>query len=154
MTSLQLSVFGQRLPTAVEQADASRLRQIMSKTRAPNGAFRFVFGLAENGPQETYIDEALGETLLAFLEIVEKGQAVQIVPIEAELSTKQAAGLLNVSRPHLIKLLNEGKMEFRKVGSHRRVRASELFEYKRKQEELRAKALEEMIREVEGDDLL
>lgn len=67
------------------------------------------------------------------------GNCVQITAIETELTTQQAADLLNVSRPHLVKLLDSGKIPFRKVGSHRKVTVKAIKKY---EEELRRKRKE------------
>jgi len=155
MTALHASVFGDRLPTQVEQSDATRLKQIMQRTKVATGSYKFQFKSSETGePSEVFIDAALGDSLLEFLDIVARGQSVQIVPIEAELSTKQAAALLNISRPFLIKLLENGEIPYRKVGVHRRVKAAELFDYKQAQDALRASVLDKIIESSEADDLL
>ncbi len=155
MGLLQATVFGDRLPTAVEQDDAARLKRIMDATRGRQGAYKFCFPSGgSNDPQEVYIDSALGDALRAFLEIVSKGQSVQIVPIEAELSTKQAAQLLNVSRPFLIKLLEQGQIGHRKVGRHRRIKAADLFEYKQTLDEERSDTLKQLLFDDEQDDLI
>lgn len=73
------------------------------------------------------------------------GRAVTIVPADAELTTQQAAELLNVSRPHVIKLLDEGKIAFRMVGTHRRIRAESLREFQRNDDLRRRDALAELI---------
>jgi excisionase family DNA binding protein len=78
------------------------------------------------------------------------GNAVQIVPVHAEMTTQEAAELLMVSRPYLIKLLDEGKIDHRKVGSHRRVKYCDVLKYKEAHESTRKKALDELAQEAQG----
>lgn len=69
------------------------------------------------------------ELLARVLAHMASGQAVSVVPSNAELTTQQAATMLNVSRPFLIGLLDAGEIDYRKVGKHRRFRAAPLLEY-------------------------
>jgi excisionase family DNA binding protein len=70
-----------------------------------------------------------------------EGKAVQISPIEAELSTQEAADMIGVSRPFLVKLLEQGKIPFKKVGTHRRIDFKDIQTYERKQKTIREKNL-------------
>ncbi len=73
-----------------------------------------------------------------------RGRTIFIVPDNKELTTQEAAEFLNISRPYLIKLLEQGEMPFAFVGSHRRIRFSDLMDFKARQYAERKSAIEEM----------
>ena len=87
--------------------------------------------------------------LLAVLEDMAAGQAITIVPQDTELTTQQAADFLNVSRPFLIGLLEDRKLPFRLVGTHRRVRFEDVLRYKENIDAERRKVLDQLASEAQ-----
>ncbi len=77
------------------------------------------------------------------------GNAVKVVPVHAELTTQEAADMLNVSRPHLVKLLEDGELPFHRTGKHRRVRFAELMQYKDARDRASEEAMAELARQAQ-----
>jgi len=77
------------------------------------------------------------------------GNAVKVVPVHAELTTQEAADMLNVSRPHLVKLLEDGALPFHRTGKHRRVRFADLMQYKDARDRTSAEAMAELARQAQ-----
>jgi excisionase family DNA binding protein len=102
-----------------------------------------------DGEQLVQIPMSAFRLLAAILNEMARGNAVTFMPIHAELTTQQAADFLNVSRPFLIRLLEDKKIPHRRVGTHRRVLFSDLMKFKRKTDESRRKALRDIAAESE-----
>ena len=98
----------------------------------------------EPGEEAISIPMSAVRLLANILAEMAKGNAVTLIPIHAELTTQQAADLLNVSRPHLVRLIEDGAIPAHKVGTHRRVRYEDLMRYKQVNRAARLKALEEL----------
>ena len=75
-----------------------------------------------------------------------KGDALKLVAVHQELTTQQAADLLNVSRQYLVRLLDEGKLAYHKTGTHRRLKLEDVLEYRRRRDSERKQSLAELSR--------
>lgn len=73
-----------------------------------------------------------------------QGKAVAIMPKELDVTTQEAAMFLNVSRPYLVRLLEEGKIPFHKVGTHRRIRFEDVVQYKEQRQKISQDALQQL----------
>lgn len=87
--------------------------------------------------------------LAKILKVTSQGNPISIVPIAAEMTTQAAAEFLGCSRPHLVKLLEEGRIPFAKVGKHRRVKFEDVARYKEEMKEKREHILIDMIKSDE-----
>ncbi|MBK6809360.1 MAG: helix-turn-helix domain-containing protein [Sandaracinaceae bacterium] len=98
------------------------------------------------GPEgeSTAIPEAVFHVLERVVEMLARGDSIAVVPTGRELTTQQAADLLNVSRQYLVRLLDEGRIACRKTGKHRRVRVEDLLEFKAKRDKDRRAGLREL----------
>ncbi|PVX59510.1 helix-turn-helix domain-containing protein [Rhodococcus globerulus] len=118
-------------PSVIEQEQARQALQVLRGVEPEVGQTLdvTVAGTAES----VHLPSAAFELIRDVLANMAAGQGVTVVPAHAELTTQQAAQMLNVSRPHVIKLLDEGHIEYRLVGRHRRILASSLIAYQRSQ---------------------
>jgi excisionase family DNA binding protein len=134
---------GERLPSASEKEAANQLRTILAAHAAGNAKLRLLEEQSKQ-PTEITLTPALSNLLMELLRHIGHGDAVTLVPVSKMLTTQQAADILNVSRPFLVTLLQRGDIPFTLVGRHRRIKADDLFDYKRKRDGKRSKALSQL----------
>ncbi|MGY3449155.1 helix-turn-helix domain-containing protein [Bradyrhizobium sp. ORS 285] len=103
--------------------------------------------------QELTLPKAATRLIAHLLTEMAQGNAVTIIPIHAVLTTQEAADYLNVSRPHLVSLLEEKRIPYHKVGTHRRVRFQDLVDYRAAFEKRRREIMEELAAQAEQEDM-
>ena len=133
------------LPSAEEASLArlcSRELSAMLETRAE--AQTLCIGDAKSGMRSVDIPVSALRLLVDMLTELGAGNSVRLVPVHAELTTQEAADLLSVSRPTLIKLLDEGAIPYHRAGNRRKVRFADLRSYQQQLEQARLAALDEL----------
>ncbi len=91
--------------------------------------------------------------LAHILKVTGQGQPISIVPVATEITTQAAAEMMGCSRPHLVKLLEDGEMPFTKVGKHRRIKYEDVLSYKKKIKEKQRNLLIALMKSDEGSGL-
>ncbi|MEO9576748.1 MAG: helix-turn-helix domain-containing protein [Roseobacter sp.] len=131
-----------RLPTREEIDSAAHAATAIAVAMELDGGLK-VSG--ENG-DPVKIAPAVGEIIIELLGHVSNGNMVTLVPVGTMLTTQEAADMLNVSRPHLTKLLKEGQMKFEEVGKHRRVPLASLMDYREQKARRQEQAMQDLAR--------
>ena len=148
----EVSALKGRLPTQIEVSNAAQLRQIMANQLNPDGDTVISLSGKEGKTEKVTLTPALAASFMDLLRLVSDGRGFELIPLDTMLTTQDAADILNVSRPHLIKLLGRDDIEHGFVGRHRRIKASDLFAYKERRDQERAKQLEKIAAfDVEND---
>ena len=106
----------------------------------------------EEGTERVTVPREAFELFVDLLAHLANGNAVAVYPIGAELTTQQAADLMNVSRPFLVSLLDQSKIPYRKVGTHRRVQLVDLLGYLQRDRAERTAAIDVLAASGQEDD--
>jgi len=135
------------LPTAEDSKQAKDSSRVLAQALAnysDDDRVRMTIQGSSGTNDELVLPGDIMNLLLNVLTQVSQGNAISLMPMHQEISTQQAADLLSVSRPHLVKLLEQGNIPFRKVGSHRRVKLTDVMDYRGTVDKERNRALDEL----------
>jgi excisionase family DNA binding protein len=91
--------------------------------------------------------------LFEILSNMAEGKSITLIPSDATISTQHAADMLNVSRPHIVKLLETGVIPFRKVGSHRRIELNDIVQYEKKLKAVKEKNMSILAKQAQDLNL-
>jgi excisionase family DNA binding protein len=133
-------------PGSVRQRELAMVEHALARSaESSQGGARLIDidGSAVEVPAE------LAELLRTVVQHLKSGHGVSVAALNAELTTSEAAELLNVSRPHLIKQLEAGALAYRMVGSHRRVRLVDVLAFRDQQDADSRAPLDELTRQAE-----
>ena len=143
-----MGVVAEREPVLASDLDAPLLRELDARLGAMGSA-----ALVGADGLRLPLPESVQRLLARVVHELARGNAVTVVPVQADLTTQEAADLLNVSRPFLVKLLEAGEIPFHRVGTHRRVRLEDVLAYRRRRSQGRREALAELLREAQAAGL-
>jgi excisionase family DNA binding protein len=140
------------VPTAadveVAKACAGKILDMTAEKASPPK-----YTVTDNRGTTIELSESVFRVLIEALKAMAQGNAVMLAPIETEVTTQQAAELLNVSRPYLVSLLEQGKIPFRTVGRYRRIKLQEILDYQAERSSRRQKAMDEMVAQSQALDM-
>lgn len=125
-----------------------RLAQLITQELRDEGG-RPLFSLLGPKHESVPLPKDVLTLLQQLLAILAAGDAAAVVPVHKELTTQQAANLLNVSRQYLVQLLDEGKIPFHRTGTHRRVYSKDVLEFRARRKTERRSQLEAMMQETQ-----
>lgn len=143
-----LALMDQTEPLVADEAEATIAAAAVAKLRPIAAAGQDVRLFVEEDVRVVVpLPARLVAVMVTVLESMAERIPISLIPHEAEITTQQAADFLNVSRPYLIGLLDQGLIEHRMVGTHRRIRYSDLLKYEAQSRRDRRAAIEAMVAE-------
>jgi len=138
------------VPSENDTEKATAFSRILARKTAPESRVTIQ---CENDVEPIEIPQTVFNVLMKILVIMSQGKPFSLIPMDEELTTQQAADILSVSRPYLNKIIDLGEIPHRKVGRNRRIKYSDLLEYKKQQEEKSKIALQELADEAQELDM-
>jgi excisionase family DNA binding protein len=141
----------ERVPVVANEEERSAIAQIekliAANTPGERDALTLSLSLSrDHSDVDVELPETVMKLLAKIIHLLAQGDAVSIVPIRQELTTQQAADLLNVSRQYLVRILDAGDVPFHYTGTHRRIAFGDLMEYKRLRDAKRRTGLARLTR--------
>ena len=138
----------QMTPVSAPTEQREELRALMKLIEhvAPDRPEGAAYKLVSPSGSEMELPESVFLLLERIIEVLARGDAITVVPVGKELTTQQAANILNVSRQYVVRLLDEGRIPFRRTGTHRRIRMEDTLAYKRQRDRDRMASLDELSR--------
>lgn len=133
-------------PIVAPEDERSTIASIEEYLESKHGKAAKLFGLGKDGVP---IPSSLRRVLVAAARQLAEGNGVSIMAVTAEVTTQQAADVLNVSRPFVIGLLDKGEIPFHKVGTHRRVQLRDLLAYRRRRDAARRAVIDRLASEAQ-----
>jgi excisionase family DNA binding protein len=133
-------------PEEIEQAKVSsrKIAELAAKrVRRPK------YALTDNKGTSIQLSDSAFQVVVEALNAMAEGNAVMLVPIESEMTTQQAAEVLNVSRPYLVSLLESGEIPYRNVGRYRRILYQDILDYQARRAHRRKETMDELVSQAQ-----
>jgi excisionase family DNA binding protein len=131
------------VPSDQDAARAQEVRRALEKHKAGHKTMRVQI-TAGKKTEPLDLPPVVARLLMDILKETAAGHAVTLVPLEPEITTQQAAELLNVSRPYVVGLIDKGTLPARMVGNHRRLQLQDVLAYKADSRARRRQTLREL----------
>jgi len=151
MAATPQDVFADHVQDREEAQAARELEQILERMTSDDKPVSLNELLANVENAGIALTPSMAKVFLRVLQLMGSGTGFRVMPVSEELSTQQAADILNVSRPYLVKILEEGAIPFTNVGRHRRIRMVDLIAYKSQRDQQRNEALVDMA-EIDAEN--
>jgi excisionase family DNA binding protein len=145
METLELSKRPSKSKQRIAEKSHEILSQILEHVHSPMTEIEI-----EETKEKLQIPSRALELLNEILKAMSQGKPISIVPVATEVTTQKAAEILGCSRPHLVKLLENGELDFIKVGRHRRIKFEDVVNYKQK---MKAEQKSRLIQMMNSDEV-